>query len=179
MTSPEEHHQPKSGRLFQHPAVMQPAFRRMIQATATLTAIQLLWAAGIFYVGSMEPDLILLPGEPAIAAEQNRITDPMKAQQRPVLYRPLVIYAMYSMLHGFYVLLACGMARFLSSRGWLKTALYFAGLPSPGFLFGLFQVPLALYFLRALREPGWEEFFQWQARLQSSNDLTPGQRHQK
>lgn len=179
MNSPKEKHHATGTRLFQHPGVMQPAFRRIIRATATLTAFQLLWAAGLFYIGSKQPDWIRLPQESAMDGGQQRISDPAMVTYRPVLYRPVVIYSMYSMLHGFYVMLACGMARYLSSRGWLKTALYFSIVPTPGFLFGLFQIPMALFFLRALREPGWDEFFQWQARLQSVNDLTPRSDHQK
>ncbi|MBU44904.1 MAG: hypothetical protein CMN76_16910 [Spirochaetaceae bacterium] len=169
----------KEGRMLQHPGVIWPRFSRMVRATVTLTLIQLLWAFGLFYIGSKHPNLILIPGEEPIQTDQNKITSPEMHQRRPVLYRPLVIYALYSMLHGFYVLIACGMARYLRSKGWLRTALLFSVVPTPGVLFGLFQIPLALYFLNALRDPLWDEFFRWQTRLQSGNDLTRNARHQK
>ncbi|MEQ8353158.1 MAG: hypothetical protein RH862_16900 [Leptospiraceae bacterium] len=166
-------------RMFQHPGIIRPRFLRMIRATLTLTVLQLIWAGSLFYIGSKHPNMVLLPGEPAIDTRSNQITSPEMHQQRPVLYRPIVIYALYSMLHGFYVLIACGMARYLSSAGWLKTALIFSIVPLPGFLFGLFQIPLSLYFLKILREPLWADFFRWQARLQSGNDLTASRSPQK
>ncbi|MBI39338.1 MAG: hypothetical protein CMF59_07045 [Leptospiraceae bacterium] len=173
MQHPGEDHSRKSpGRMFEHPGIVRPRFQRMIRVIVTLTLLQLLWAASLFYIGSKHPNLVLLPGEATIDTEQNRITNPQMHQHRPVLYRPIVIYSLYSMLHGFYVLIACGMARYLGSGGWLKTALIFSVVPTPGFLLGLFQVPLALYFLRLIRQPLWQDFFRWQGRLQSVNGLT-------
>ena len=117
----------KEGRMLQHPGVIWPRFSRMVRATVTLTLIQLLWAFGLFYIGSKHPNLILIPGGEPIQTDQNKITSPEMHQRRPVLYRPLVIYALYSMLHGFYVLIACGMARYLRSKGWLRTLLNCSG----------------------------------------------------
>ncbi|MBR32095.1 MAG: hypothetical protein CMN77_12380 [Spirochaetaceae bacterium] len=180
MQNPEEEQVRKnSGRMFEHPGIIRPRFVRMIRLTVVLTMVQLFWAGGIFYIGSKHPNLVLLPGEPAIDAQQNRITNPEMHQHRPVLYRPMVIYALYSMLHGFYVLIACGMARYLTSGGWLKTALIFSVIPTPGFLLGLFQVPLAAYFLHLIRQPLWQDFFRWQGRLQSVNGLTDNRSPQK
>ncbi|MCB1165152.1 MAG: hypothetical protein KDK37_03385 [Leptospiraceae bacterium] len=180
MTSAQQKEQgQRQHLLLQHPAALKPRFHRIIKVSATLAFLQLLWGGAFFYVGSKRPNIILLPGEQSIDIAENRITTPEAHQRRPVLYEPTVIYAIYAGLHALYVLIACGMSAFLASRGWLTTGLVFSMVPGPGLAFGLIQAPLSWRYFKETRQAQWDLFFQWQARLQSGNDLTPGKRPQK
>lgn len=147
-------------RIFEHPAVLYPEFRQILYRLTTIAVLEKVWAVFVFMLSAYTPHFL------------ENLTG-YRETQSP-FFGPGILYSMYSLMVGFYILLACFLTSFLSSPNWLKAALIFAIIPGPGFAFGLPQIPLVLSIWQKIRSDRFRDFFRWHARIKSVKDLTSG-----
>jgi hypothetical protein len=136
----------------QHPALLLPAYRRMIAVLLALAALDALWSFGFFYC-SLRPPLWL-------------------AAYVDTPFVPGVLYSWYACMHSFYIALCVGLGHFLVSRGWLRAAAFAAAIPGPGFLLSLPQMIPAFWIFHTMGREAWQKFFEWRHRSNPVNDLT-------
>ena len=136
-------------KIIHHPSFYIKEFNKLIFVILLLGIFQSIWAVIIFYLNYKNILLFYF-----IFKKINLIhLDWLE------IHTIIKIYSMYSLLHAFYIILACIMSYFLKSKSWFLSALYFSLFPFVGFLFGIIQLPISLIFLKKIKSQEWNNFF--------------------
>ncbi len=136
-------------KIIHHPSFYIKKFNKLISIILLLAILQSIWAVIIFYLNYKNILLFYFFIKKIDFIHLNWLE----------IHTIIKIYSMYSLLHAFYIILACTMSYFLKSKSWFLSALYFSLFPFVGFLFGIVQLPISLSLLKKINSQEWNKFF--------------------
>jgi len=136
-------------KIIHHPSFYIKKFNKLISIILLLAILQSIWAITIFYLNYKNILLFYLIFKKIKLIHLDWLE----------IHTIIKIYSMYSLLHAFYIILACIMSYFLKSKSWFLSSLYFTLFPLVGFLFGIVQIPISLSFLKKIKSREWNIFF--------------------
>ncbi len=138
-------------KIIEHPSSYIQVFNKYIYLFSLFAFLQFIWGVFIYILNQKNVLLFYL-------IYNKYIQSNLKWND---VYTFINIYCLYSILHSMYILLACLMSFFLTSRNWFYSVIYFNLFPLVGFLFGVIQIPFSIFILMKMRHSKWKQFFKY------------------